>query len=45
MTDLKNLEKLREWEGRWIGLNVLKFVRVFEDGRVIESNFPPRGQS
>ncbi|KAE9967886.1 hypothetical protein EG328_007923 [Venturia inaequalis] len=45
MTDVKNLEKLREWGGQWIGLNVLKFVRVFEDGRVVESSFPPRGRS
>lgn len=45
MTDVKNLEKLREWGGQWIGLNVIKFVRVFEDGRVVESSFPPRGQS
>lgn len=45
MTDVKNLEKLREWGGQWIGLNVLKFVRVFEDGRIVESSFPPRGRS
>jgi translation machinery-associated protein 16 len=45
MTDTKNLERLREWGGQWIGLNVLKFVRVYDDGRALESSFPPRGQS
>jgi len=45
MQDVKNLERLREWGGEWVGLNVLKFVRVGKNGEVKESSFPPKGQS
>lgn len=42
MRDEGNLEKLREWEGQWAGLNVLTFVRVPREGTAVESKFPPR---
>ena len=41
----KNLEALRDWSGQWENLNILKFVRITEGGKISESSFPPKGRS
>ena len=43
--DAKNIQALKDWDGRWANLNTLKFVRVAKDGTRKESNFPPKGMS
>ncbi|KAF2663478.1 hypothetical protein BT63DRAFT_430323 [Microthyrium microscopicum] len=43
--DEKNLVALEEWNGRWIGLNIVKFVRVSRGGVVSASKWPPNAQS
>ena len=43
--DVKNIEALKEWDGRWASLGTLKFVRLAKDGTRRESSFPPKGMS
>jgi len=45
MQDGDNLKMLEAWGGDWVGLNTMKFVRVSRDGTMVESSFPPKGQS
>ena len=42
LRDRENLKRLREWRGDWVGLNVVRFVRVRKDGEVVEVSWPPR---
>jgi translation machinery-associated protein 16 len=43
--DQQTLNFLRDWNGSWVGLNVLKYVRVTKTGEVRPSSFPPKGNS
>ncbi|KJX98754.1 translation machinery-associated protein [Zymoseptoria brevis] len=43
LQDAESLVKLDAWDGRWLGLGNLRFVRVPKEGTVKESSFPPRG--
>ena len=45
LEDAKNIEALKEWDGRWTNLNTLNFIRVAKDGTRKESSFPPKGLS
>lgn len=45
LRDEETLFSLRNWQGEWAGLNIMKFVRVTKGGDVRESSFPPKGQS
>ncbi len=48
MPDLKdstNVSGLRDWNGDWSALGILKFVRIASNGMEVDSSFPPRGQS
>lgn len=45
LQDDETLTKLDGWKGDWVGLGVMRFVRVSKDGAVGESSFPPRGAS
>jgi translation machinery-associated protein 16 len=45
LEDMDNLKKLKEWNGQWANLNIIKFVRVTKDGSKRESSFPPKGLS
>lgn len=45
LQDEETLTKLDAWMGNWVGLGVMRFVRVCSDGSVRESQFPPRGAS
>jgi translation machinery-associated protein 16 len=45
LTDVKNMERLSEWNGQWVGLNCIKFVRVTKSGEMSPSTFPPGGKS
>lgn len=45
LQDEETLTKLDVWKGDWLGLGILRFVRVQKDGVVKESQFPPRGSS
>jgi len=42
LRDEVNLKRLREWKGDWVGLNVVRFVRVKRDGDIVEASWPPR---
>lgn len=42
LRDEENRRKLCEWKGDWGGMNVLKFVRVRKDGKVVGGTWPPR---
>ncbi|EME78023.1 uncharacterized protein MYCFIDRAFT_63859 [Pseudocercospora fijiensis CIRAD86] len=43
MQDEEALQKLDAWNGSWLALAPLRFVRVDNAGGVKESQFPPRG--
>jgi translation machinery-associated protein 16 len=43
--DADNVKAFKEWKGKWIGLNIIKFVRVAKDGQVKPSAWPPKGNS
>ncbi|KAL1620419.1 translation machinery-associated protein 16 [Diplodia seriata] len=43
--DAATVEKLRAWDGEWVGCNALKFVRVTKAGEVRDSVWPPNGMS
>lgn len=45
MRDERNLERLREWNGEWASLGTMKFVRLSRVGMVMQSSFPPKGES
>ena len=45
LQDEETLVKLDQWQGDWVGLAVLRFIRVDQSGAVQESQFPPRGSS
>lgn len=42
MEDQKNVELLAVWSGEWVGLNVIKFVRLSRSGNKINASFPPQ---
>ncbi|KAF2857632.1 hypothetical protein K470DRAFT_283713 [Piedraia hortae CBS 480.64] len=44
LLDQKTREKLMEWKKNdWLGLSNLNFKRVDDEGKVRESDFPPKG--
>lgn len=45
LQDEETLTRLDGWKGDWVGLGVMRFVRVSREGAVNESSFPPRGAS
>ncbi|KAL8704070.1 MAG: hypothetical protein Q9201_002769 [Fulgogasparrea decipioides] len=45
MADTGTLEYLRKWNGDWLSLNTLKFIRITKDGTKHASSFPPKGNS
>jgi translation machinery-associated protein 16 len=45
LSNQENLEKLKNWNGEWVGMNVMKFVRVTKAGEIRSSSFPPKGNS
>ena len=45
LQDEETLVKLDKWNGDWIGLGVLRFVRIDKSGGAKDSQFPPRGAS
>ena len=45
LEDLDNLRKLKEWNGQWTNLAILKFARISKEGFKRESSFPPKGMS
>jgi translation machinery-associated protein 16 len=45
LQDEETLVKLDKWTGEWVGLGVMRFLRVDRAGAVKESQFPPRGAS
>ncbi|KAK3698302.1 translation machinery-associated protein 16 [Vermiconidia calcicola] len=45
LQDEQTLQRLDSWKGDWVGLGVMKFVRVEKGGLVKDSQFPPRGAS
>lgn len=45
LQDEETLTKVDGWKGDWVGLGVMRFVRVSSDGMVRESSFPPKGAS
>lgn len=45
LQDEETLTKVDGWKSDWVGLGVMRFVRVCRDGTVMESQFPPRGAS
>jgi translation machinery-associated protein 16 len=42
LRDGENLTRLREWKGDWVGLNVVRFVRVRRNGEIVAAVWPPR---
>lgn len=45
LQDEETLLKLDSWEGDWLSLANLRFIRVQKTGGIKESQFPPRGAS
>jgi translation machinery-associated protein 16 len=45
LQDEETLVKLDQWKGDWIGLGIMRFVRIDRAGVAKESQFPPRGAS
>jgi len=45
LEDAANVKLLKDWEGQWVGLNTMQFVRIAKKGVRHESSFPPKGQS
>lgn len=43
LQDAETLVKLDAWDGRWLGLGNLRFIRVAKDAGVKDSQFPPGG--
>ena len=44
VTDPVTLEAIKRWNGRWVMLNTMGFVRVTREGERRESGFPPTGK-
>jgi translation machinery-associated protein 16 len=44
VTDPATLEAIKRWNGRWVMLNTMGFVRVTREGERRESGFPPTGK-
>ena len=42
--DEEERQKLCDWDGDWVSLSVISFIRLSEDGSLQNSSFPPRGQ-
>nr|POE48778.1 translation machinery-associated protein 16 [Quercus suber] len=45
LEDVDTLQKLDSWDGRWLSLGQMKFVRAHKTGTIKESKFPPSGAS
>ena len=45
LQDDETLVKLDRWKCDWVGLGVMRFVKIDKTGTVKESQFPPRGAS
>jgi translation machinery-associated protein 16 len=45
LKDAKNVSELLTWNGEWVGLNKISFIRISDDGTEKASSFPPKGQS
>lgn len=45
LQDEETLVKLDRWKGDWVGLGIMRFVRVSKNGVPKDSQFPPRGAS
>jgi translation machinery-associated protein 16 len=45
LEDMENLQKLKDWDGKWSSLATLIFVRVTKDCKKKPSSFPPKGMS
>ncbi len=45
LEDEANLQKLKQWDGKWAALATLKFARISNEGFKRTSSFPPKGQS
>ncbi|KAJ9620990.1 translation machinery-associated protein 16 [Taxawa tesnikishii (nom. ined.)] len=43
MRDQANNKKLRDWKHTWGALSQINFVRIYKDGAIKESAFPPKG--
>jgi translation machinery-associated protein 16 len=44
VTDATTLDAIKKWNGRWVMLNTLTFIRVTREGEKRESSFPPTGK-
>jgi translation machinery-associated protein 16 len=44
VTDAVTLEAIKKWNGRWVMLNTIGFIRVTREGERRESGFPPTGK-
>ncbi|KAF2758178.1 hypothetical protein EJ05DRAFT_379856 [Pseudovirgaria hyperparasitica] len=42
LEDEKNIDALKEWNGDYVALNTVNFVRISDDGTKHQSKFPPR---
>jgi translation machinery-associated protein 16 len=45
LSSKENMERLKNWNGEWVGLNPIKFVRMSKNGEMRPSSFPPKGNS
>lgn len=45
LQDEETLVKLDKWQGDWVGLATMRFVRVNKQGVLAESQYPPKGAS
>lgn len=45
LMDEANLLHLDKWQGEWSYLSNLKWVRISQDGQILDSKFPPKGQA
>lgn len=45
LQDPATLLALRNYNGDWVSLATMKFQRFHKDGALVESSFPPKGES
>jgi translation machinery-associated protein 16 len=45
ITDAATLESIKKWNGQWVALNTMRFIRITKDGERKDSSFPPKGNS
>ena len=45
LQDEETIVKLDAWQGDWVGLGVIRFIRMEKAGAVKDSHFPPRGSA